>query len=419
MKRAANRDAPRALEAGAQAPGAEASVQTRSFSPLVLWQAIRRRMSQGELGPWPVLIGLGLIWLLFESQNDRFLTARNLSNLILQIGVVGTLAVGVVIILLLGEIDLSLGAVTGVTAGLLGVLLTTHGWASAPAILVVLVAGACIGLIQGLATTLLHVPSFIVTLAGLLAWQGVQLMLLGDVGELLVQDQSVRALASDYLTPAQSWTLGALLIIGYAWTQWRRRARRVRADLGIGSIPQFVVRVCAVAVVVAGLIALLNAYFGVPYILALLLAVVLLFSWLTERTVFGRHIYAIGGNAEAARRAGIRVGAVRVICFVLVSTLAAVAGVLSASRQFSVSTGTGGGTLLLDAIAAAVIGGVSLFGGRGRIYQAALGALVIGSVQNGLDLLGQSASVKDIATGVILVLAVGIDALSRRRSQGR
>ena len=386
-----------------------------AISPQGIRAAIRQKIAQGDLGPWPVLAGLALIWILFQSQNDRFLTARNLSNLILQIGVVGTLAIAVVVVLLIGEIDLSLGAVTGVTAGVLGVLLVDHGWASVFAILATLAVGAIIGLIHGLVTVYIGVPSFIVTLAGLLAWQGVQLMLLGSVGELLVQDQTTRAIASDYLTSAQSWVIGAIFIAGYAWTEWRRRTRRQRAGLEVEGLTQLWLRVCAVAVVAVGLIALLNAYFGVPYILVLLVGLVLLFGWLVARTIFGRHMYAIGGNSEAARRAGIRVGAITIVCFVFSSLLAAVAGILSVSRQFSVSTGTGGGTLLLDAIAAAVIGGTSLFGGRGKIYQALLGALVIGSVENGLDLLGQPTSVKNIATGVILVIAVGIDALSRRR----
>ena len=385
------------------------------ISPQGLRLAIQRRITQGDLGPWPVLVGLALIWILFQSQNDRFLTARNLSNLILQIGVVGALAIAVVIVLLLGEIDLSLGAVTGVTAGVLGVLLVDRGWVSLFAILATLAAGAVIGLIHGLVTVYVGVPSFIVTLAGLLAWQGVQLMLLGNAGELLVLDQTTRAIASDYLTATQSWVIGAIFILGYAWMEWRRRARRLHAGIEAEGLAQFWLRVCAVAVVVLGLIALLNAYFGVPYMLVLLVGLVLLFGWFTARTVFGRHMYAIGGNSEAARRAGIRVGAVTIVCFVFSSLLASVAGILSVSRQFSVSTGTGGGTLLLDAIAAAVIGGTSLFGGRGKIYQALLGALVIGSVENGLDLLGQPTSVKNIATGVILVIAVGIDALSRRR----
>lgn len=386
-----------------------------AISPQGIRAAIRQKIAQGDLGPWPVLAGLALIWILFQSQNDRFLTARNLSNLILQIGVVGTLAIAVVIVLLIGEIDLSLGAVTGVTAGVLGVLLVDHGWASVFAILATLAVGAIIGLIHGLVTVYIGVPSFIVTLAGLLAWQGVQLMLLGSVGELLVQDQTTRAIASDYLTSAQSWVIGAIFIAGYAWTEWRRRTRRQRAGLEVEGLAQLWLRVCAVAVVAVGLIALLNAYFGVPYILVLLVGLVLLFGWLVARSIFGRHMYAIGGNSEAARRAGIRVGAITIVCFAFSSLLAAVAGILSVSRQFSVSTGTGGGTLLLDAIAAAVIGGTSLFGGRGKIYQALLGALVIGSVENGLDLLGQPTSVKNIATGVILVIAVGIDALSRRR----
>ena len=232
---------------------------------------------------------------------------------------------------------------------------------------------------------------------------------------MLVQDQTTRAIASNYLTSTQSWVVGAIFIAGYAWTEWRRRTRRQRAGLEVEELSQLWLRVFAVAVVAVGLIALLNAYFGVPYILVLLVGLVLLFGWLVARTIFGRHMYAIGGNSEAARRAGVRVGAITIVCFAFSSLLAAVAGILSVSRQFSVSTGTGGGTLLLDAIAAAVIGGTSLFGGRGKIYQALLGALVIGSVENGLDLLGQPTSVKNIATGVILVIAVGIDALSRRR----
>ncbi len=384
-----------------------------------LLRAARQRLSRDELGSWPVLVGLAIIWLLFQSQNDRFLTARNLSNLILQIGVVGTLAIGVVLVLLVGEIDLSLGAVTGVSAAVLGVLLTNDHWASGAVILVALLVGTAIGLLQGSVTVFVGVPSFIVTLAGLLAWGGVQIILLGDVGELLIQDTTVRGIASAYLTPLQSWIVGAIFIAGYSWTHWRRRRRRRHAGLEVSPLSWLLLRLALVAAVTIALIALLDAYFGVPEMLVLLLALMVLLTWLTTRTVFGRHMCAIGGNAEAARRAGISVSGVKVAVFALTSTLAALGGILAASREFAVSIGTGGGTLLLDAIAAAVIGGTSLFGGRGQIYHAVLGALVIGSVENGLDLLGQPASVKDIATGVILVIAVSIDALTRRRRQAR
>jgi len=396
-----------------------AEMRASGGAPRGLRARVRARVRAGELGPWPVLVGLALIWLAFQSQNEHFLTPRNLSNLILQIGVLGTLGVGVVLVLLLGEIDLSLGAVAGVCAGVLGVLVTTHHWPSAAAIAATLAVGALIGLLQGTTIVLIGVPSFVVTLAGLLAWQGVQLILLGDVGELLIQDTTIRNIASAYLSPLAAWILGLVVVAGYAVALIRRRGRRLRAGLDAPWRALVALQIAVMAAIVAALIALLNSYFGVPYILALLVGVVLAFSWLLGRTIFGRHVYAIGGGAEAARRAGIRVGAVRVAVFTLTSTLAALAGILSASRQFAVSTGTGGGTLLLEAIAAAVIGGVSLFGGRGWVYQAVLGALVIGSVENGLDLLGQPASTKDVATGVILVIAVGIDALSRRRRQAR
>ena len=388
------------------------------LTPRAIGQAAGARLKRRELGSWPVLIGLVFIWLLFQSQDAEFLSARNLSNLILQIGVLGTLAIGVVLVLLLGEIDLSLGAVAGVSAAVLGVLLTNDHWSSGAAIVVTLLVGALIGLLQGGITVLIGVPSFIVTLAGFLAWGGVQIILLGEIGELLIQDTTVRSIASAYLTPVQSWVLVAIFICGYGWVQWRHRMRRRQAGLEVSSGALLGLQAALVAAAAILLTVLFDAYFGVPYMLVLLLALVVALTWLTTRTIFGRHMYAIGGNTEAARRAGIHVGSVKLTVFVLTSTLAALGGVLSASREFAVSSGTGGGTLLLDAIAAAVIGGTSLFGGRGRIYHAVLGALVIGSVENGLDLLGQPASVKDIATGVILVIAVSIDVVSRRRRAG-
>jgi len=366
-----------------------------------------------------VLAGLAAVWLFFQTQNEHFLTARNLSNLVLQIGVLGTLAIGVVLVLLVGEIDLSLGAVTGVTAGILGVLLASLHWPSGAAIFAALIVGALIGALQGGVIVYVGVPSFIVTLAGFLAWQGVQIILLGSSGELLVQDSAIRSIGSSYLTTPQSVLLGFGVIALYAFDEWRRRIRRRANGLEVDGVARSVARVGLVALAVGGLAALLTAYLGVPYILVLLVGLVAILSWVTTRTVFGRHVYAIGGNAEAARRAGIRVDRVRIGIFVLTSMLAALGGVLSAARQFAVSIGTGGGTLQLDAIAAAVIGGTSLFGGRGRVYHALLGTLVIGSVENGLDLLGQPSSTKDIATGVILVIAVSIDALAQRRRRAR
>lgn len=380
---------------------------------------IIERLKHGELGPIPVIVGLIVIAILFHSLNSNFLTPRNMSNLILQIGVVGTLGAAVVLALLLGEIDLSLGAVAGVAAAVLGVLLTSYGWPGWLAILAAIVAGGVIGLLQGLIIVLLRVPSFIATLAGLLAWQGFQLILLGPTGERLIREPMVRAIASGYLSPTAGWLVAGLIIAAAGLLALRRRKLRQLAGLAPQPPGTAIAPLALTALAVIALTAALNAYFGVPYILLLLGTIVLALTWFTERTMTGRHIYAIGGNAEAARRAGIPVAAIRIGIFALISALAGLGGVISASRQFAVSIGTGGGTLLLDAIAAAVIGGTSLFGGRGRIYHAILGAVVIGSVANGLDLLGSPTSTKNIATGAILVIAVAIDAMTRAGRQAR
>jgi D-xylose transport system permease protein len=385
----------------------------------VLSVRIRQRLRQGEFGPVPVLIGLVIIALIFQSLNSNFLTPRNMSNLILQIGVVGMIGVGVVLALLLGEIDLSLGAISGVSAAVLGVLQAGYGWPGWLALVASLFAGALMGLVQGLVVVFLRVPSFIATLAGLLAWQGLQLILLGPTGERLVRDPLIRSIASGYLTPVGGYAIGGVVLLATGLFVWRQRALRHRAHLASETASIAVSKIVVLALVLGILISALNAYFGVPYILLLLGVVVIALTGLTERTVTGRHIYAIGGNPEAARRAGVPVAAIKVGVFSLIAALAGLAGAISVSRQFAVSIGTGGGTLLLDAIAAAVIGGTSLFGGRGRIYHAILGALVIGSVANGLDLLGSPSSTKDIATGVILVVAVALDAFSRTSRANR
>ncbi|HWE62020.1 MAG TPA: sugar ABC transporter permease, partial [Chloroflexota bacterium] len=367
----------------------------------MIWERTRAQLLRGELGRLPVVVGLALIWGYFQTQNNNFLTARNLSNLIMQIGVLGTLAVGIVLVLLLGEIDLSIAAVSGVCAGIFGLLLTNHGWNAWAAIALTLAVGALIGLIQGAWVVYVGVPSFIVTLAGLLAWQGVLLALLGNEGELLITNATVRSIASSYFSPLWGWLLGVGALAVYLALLWSRWVSRRRHSLEPPSVPMLVVRSAIATLIAVVVVATLNSYFGVPYVLAILLALTAFFALMLNKTAFGRHVYAIGGNAEAARRAGIHVGRVRVAIFTIASTLGAFGGILGASREFAVSTGTGGGTLLLDAIAAAVIGGTSLFGGRGFISSALLGALVIGSVENGLDLLGQSSSTKDVATGII------------------
>ncbi|MCL2464504.1 MAG: sugar ABC transporter permease [Micrococcales bacterium] len=370
-------------------------------------------------GPVAVLVGMAAVWVVFQALNHNFLSARNLSNMVLQIGVLGTLSVGMVVVLLLGEIDLSVGAIAGVSAAVLALTVRDWRWPGLAAIALAIVVGCVIGLLHGSVVTAFGIPSFIVTLAGLLVWQGVQLWLVGDGGEIPIRDQFVKGIASTYLPHAVGWALAVVgILVAVAIVAGRRR-RRLRHGLAAPSWRGAVVTVAIAAVVALGGVALLNSYFGVPWMLVILVVLLAVCTVLLRQTTFGQHVYAIGGNREAARRAGIAVRRTTIVVFVIVSALAALAGVLEASRQFSASSALGGGTLQLNAIAAAVIGGTSMFGGRGRIYQALLGALVVGSVQNGLDLLGQPAAIKNICTGVILVVAVVVDATGRRRRLAR
>lgn len=366
-----------------------------------------------------VIVGLVVVWGLFQLLNDNFLSPRNLSNLLLQIAVLGTLAIGMVLVLVIGEIDLSVGAIAGVSAATLAIAVTQWGVPAALAILIALAVGAVIGVVHGLVITSFGIPSFIVTLAGLLVWQGVQLAIVGKDGQIPIRDEFIRAIASSYAAPAVGWALAAVFVAGFAALRMMRRVRRRRVGLAVAAPARDIVSIVIVAALAAVVTWLLNSYFGIPWVFVLVLALLLAMTVLLSATPFGRHMYAIGGNREAARRAGIPVRRVVITVFILISAIAALAGIIEASRQFSASNALGGGTLQLNAIVAAVIGGTSLFGGRGRVYHALLGALVVGSVQNGLDLLGQPAAIKNIATGLILVLAVIIDAIGRRRRLAR
>jgi D-xylose transport system permease protein len=366
-----------------------------------------------------VIAGLIIVWIAFELLNDNFLSARNLSNLVLQIAVLGTLAVGMVMVLILGEIDLSVGAIAGVSAASMAILVTNLGVPAGVAIVGALIIGAVIGLLHGSIITGFGIPSFIVTLAGLLVWQGVQLAIVGDGGEIPIRDLFIQGIASTYVPGGLGWAIAAIAVAAVVVIRLLRRGRRINAGLSTSPISTEVVLLAAMAIGIAIATFVLNSYFGIPWVLVLLLALMVVCTTVMNHSAFGRHMYAIGGNREAARRAGIRVRTITVVVFVVISAIAALAGVIEASRQFSASNALGGGTLQLNAIAAAVIGGTSLFGGRGRIYHALLGALVVGSVQNGLDLLGQPAAIKSVATGIILLIAVAVDAIGRRRRLSR
>jgi len=373
-----------------------------------------RTLAAGDLGALPVIIGLAAVWIFFQTQNSNFLTSRNLSNLTLQMAVTAILAMAVVLVMVTGEIDLSLGSVTGVTSALLGILLTNHHWSVATALAATFALGLGIGLLQGAITVFVGVPSFIVTLGGFLAWAGVQLALIGPAGNLPVNNNTIAAIGNSYLGHTTAWLLAAATIVVLAGVELLRRREWRRAGAP-RPVLRSLLRLSLIAAGLLGVVAFLNSNFGVPYVLVLFLSVATLLGWITRRTFFGRYLYAVGGNREASRRAGVPVAAIRVAVLGLSGLLAGLAGVVSTSNLYATSANTGGSILLLEAIAAAVIGGTSLFGGRGRIYQALLGTLVIASVHNGLGLLGKAASTEDIATGTILVLAVSLDALNRRR----
>jgi D-xylose transport system permease protein len=362
-----------------------------------------------------VLLGLAAVWIFFQTQNGVFLSSRNISNLVLQMAVPAILSLAVVLVLLAGEIDLSLGSVTGVTSALLAVLVTSHHWPAGYALAAALALGLGIGLLQGAVTVLVGVPSFLVTLGGFLTWAGVQLSVIGPAGDLQMTNSTIVAIANDYLDPWVAWTILVVSMTVFTCAEIARHLAWKRAGICRTPAWQRVARVGLCTAALAGLVGYLNSNFGVPDLLVLVLGFAVALGWVTQRTVFGRHLYAVGGNTEASRRAGVPVSSVRITVLGLSGLLGAVAGIVSTSSLYATSAGVGGSTLLLEAIAAAVIGGTSLFGGRGRVYQALLGALVIASIENGLDLLGKSASTEEIATGVILVLAVAADSLNRRR----
>ena len=380
-------------------------------------EGVWRRVSQGEIGSLPVVAALILIAIVFQSLNPNFLTPRNLTNLVLQIAAMGTISVGVVLVLLLGEIDLSVGAVSGLCAAVMAVLNVKAGLPGALAVAVGVLAGAGIGLLQGVWITRFRVPSFVVTLAGLLGWQGLLLWVLGDTGTVNLTDPAITNLAGIFLGPRLGWLVGLGAVAVFLASLSRARRRRVAAGLGVGTTGALVARIVLVGGGILLAIAVLDAGRGVPLAMLILLGFVVAFDSVTTRTRWGRHVFAVGGNAEAARRAGIAVDRVRVLVFTLSATLAACGGILAASRLLAVNQSSGSGDVVLNAIAAAVIGGTSLFGGRGTIWSALLGALVIGSISNGMDLLALASSVKFMITGGVLLAAVTIDAVSRRGRQ--
>ena len=377
-----------------------------------------KRISSSRLGSvLPVVLALVAIWAYFGLMEPAFLSPRNFYYLFMQSSVVGTLAVGITIVLLIGDIDLSVAATSGVCAAILAVLTTNLGIPAPISCLAALVAGVAIGMFQGMMSALVGIPSFVVTLAGLLGFQGLMLKILGIHGAINVRDPFVRGITTTTLPVELGWAVVVACTTLFAWIVWKNRKKRLRFSLEVNSQLSDFTKVFLFAAFAVSVVATLNSYRGVPLVVVILLILTFFLGWVTTSTPFGRSLFAAGGNAESARRAGISLKGVKIAAFGIVGFMAATGGIVGASRYASVSFNAfAGGPLLLEAIGAAVIGGTSLFGGRGSVWNAILGALVIGSLGNGLDLSGAGAADKLMFSGGILLLAVSIDALSR---QGR
>ncbi|HET6310706.1 MAG TPA: sugar ABC transporter permease [Candidatus Nitrosotalea sp.] len=380
-------------------------------------ESLQRRVASGDVGSLPVILGLFLIWAVFTYLNPLFLSPLNLTNLMAQIAATGIVSVGIVLVLLLGEIDLSVGSVYGLGSAVMAVLSVQKGWAIAPAIAAGVLTGTVIGTFHGFFFTRFRIPSFVVTLAGLLTWYGAQLHVLGEKGTINLTDPTILQIANQFYPASVGWTLAVIVVAWLAADLFIVRRRRAAAGLPLGGWAGAIAKFVVYAGVIFGAMAVLAADRGVPLSLLILLAFIVGFDLILTRTRFGRHIFAVGGNAEAARRAGISVNGIRIAVFALCGTLAAFGGILGASRLEAVNYNSGTGDTLLNAIAAAVIGGTSLFGGRGTVWSALTGGLVIGSINNGLALLSAASDVKFMVTGGVLLAAVTIDAVARQGRQ--
>jgi D-xylose transport system permease protein len=387
-----------------------------------------RKLRGGDLGALPAVAGLVVLCLGFSILRPVFATPINIANLFTQGAPVMVIAMGLVFVLLLGEIDLSAGFTSGVCAAVLAILLTNEGWPWYGAVAASIVAGVAIGLLLGFLVAKVRIPSFVVTLAAFLAFQGVALKILHEGVNVSIHDDQtiIIALENEYLTPLQGWIFAGLVVIGFGAVQLVSKLKRSRRGLASDPWQILGVRIGGLALILGIFTAILNeersrnvlilSLKGVPIIVPIITVLLVVWTVILKRTRFGRHIYAVGGNTEAARRAGIAVDRIRISAFVICSGMAAIGGIIAASQGRSVDPNTGGSNVLLYAVGAAVIGGTSLFGGRGRVVDAVLGGMVVAVINNGMGLLGFSAGTKFIFTGVVLLIAASVDALSRRRS---
>jgi D-xylose transport system permease protein len=400
------------------------------------------RVRGGDVGSLPAVLGLIVLFLLFTAlKPDTFFSFFNFANLLNQSAAIIVLAMGLVFVLLLGEIDLSAGFTAGTSAAVLAVALSSWGMAWPIALIIGLLTGTVIGLFIGTLVARLGIPSFVVTLAMFLALQGVMLLIIGEGGTIRLRSDVLLAIMNQNMPLWAGWVLWAVVVLGYAVVSWRAIAGRRRAGLRATATSVWIAKSLSLAVMMGVLVYVLSqqrqivrpgkescpttgdapvgcipVIEGVPWAVLVVIVLVVGLTFVLSRTSFGRHVYAVGGNAEASRRAGINVKMIKIYCFMIGSTLAAVAGVLLASRDNSVSPTTGGAQTLLFAVGAAVIGGTSLFGGKGKVMDAVIGGLVIAVIANGLPLITQQSGIQFVVTGLVLLVAASVDAISRKRA---
>ncbi|MFJ4918538.1 sugar ABC transporter permease [Streptomyces sp. NPDC088725] len=376
----------------------------------------KRKIRAGDLGAIPVVLGLIVIWAIFTVLNSSFIGPENLSNISITMVGTGMIAVGIVFVLLLGEIDLSVGSVSGVAGALFAVLSITHGMAEWLAFILAILSGTVIGAIHGFFFARIGVPAFAVTLAGLLFWNGFMLQILGSSGTInLDSDGIVGKLTTYYFTDVSAaYILAVVVVAAYFFVSYTENRRRETVGVPSRPVSEVVLRTVLLAVVAFVVAIIFNQYKGLPLAVVIFLAVLVLTDFVLRRTSYGRKVFALGGSVEASRRAGINVTLIRTSVFSIAGTFAAIGGLFLASQINAANQGAGSGTLLMNSIAAAVIGGTSLFGGRGRSWNALLGVLVIVSIQSGLAIQGVASPIVYMITGAVLLATVVIDAITRK-----
>ena len=376
----------------------------------------KRKMKAGDLGSVPVIIGLAVIWIIFQSLNSNFLTAGNLSDISVDMVGTGMIAVGIVFVLLLGEIDLSVGSVSGVAGASYAVLTVTHGMSAWLALVLSILVGTVAGALHGFFFAKIGVPAFAVPLAGLLFWNGFMRQILGDSGTINLDDQGLVAkLTSYYFSDvAAAYGLALVATVLFFLSSYFGNRRREAAGVPSRPLSETILRTVLLAIVSFAAAAVYNQYKGLPLAVVIFLAMLVITDFALRRTAYGRKVFALGGSVEASRRAGININMVRISVFAISGTFAAIGGLMMASKIAAANQGAGSGDLLMNAIAAAVIGGTSLFGGRGRTWNALLGVLVIVSIQYGLALEGIASPVQYMITGGVLLATVVIDAITRK-----